>query len=162
MYKPLPGVAEALDELKVRLKRERDGQRRARLHLLVLMRSGQVRSRQDAATHLAIHRNTIARWLAAYERDGLAGLLSVQSPGAKPGQKALPAAVLEALRQRLKAEGFDGYTHIERWLQEEHGLEVPYKTVHGLVRYRLGAKLKRARPVHAKKTRARRAPFQSA
>ncbi len=40
MYKPLPVITEALDELEVRMKCERDGQRRLRLHLLVLLASG--------------------------------------------------------------------------------------------------------------------------
>jgi hypothetical protein len=52
MYKPLPLVTEALDELDARSKRERDGQRRPRLHLLVLLRFGRIQRRQEAATHL--------------------------------------------------------------------------------------------------------------
>jgi hypothetical protein len=45
---------------------------------------------------------------------------------------------------------------IQQWLREEFGLEVPYQTLHGIVRYQLKAKLKRPRPSHAKKTRPRR------
>jgi transposase len=155
MYKRLPQIKEALEELEARLKRERDAQLRPRLHLLVLVASGRAHTRQEASEHLALHRNTIGRWLAAYEQGGLDRLLTVEKTGAKPGQKTLPEPVWQALQARLNAEGFSDYKHVQRWLAEEWGLEIPYKTLHPLVRYRLGAKLKRARPVHAKKTRAR-------
>lgn len=156
MYKPLPAILEALDELEARMKRERDGQRRLRLHLLVLIRSGQIRERQEAATHLGVHRNTVGRWLQSYEAGGLEKLLELQKVGAKPEQKTLPPPVWAALQERLALEGFEGYLEVQRWLAEEYALAVPYPTVHKLVRYRLGAKLKRARPRHVKKTKRKR------
>ncbi len=162
MYKPLPPISEARNELEARLKKERNAQRRQRLHLLVLIQSGSVASRQEAADHLAVHRNTIGRWLSAYEQDGLDGLLALAKTGAKPGQKSLPPAALSALQERLAAAGFSSYGEATSWLAEAWGLEVPYKTVYALVRYRLGAKLKRARPEHAKKTVPRSSPFPSA
>lgn len=158
MYKPLPPIHETLTELEAQLKRSRDPQRRPRLHLLVLLGSGAVRSRQEAASHLAVHRNTVGRWLSAYEQGGLAALLHLGAPGAPAEQKSLPAPVLSALQQRLQTDGFEGYTEVQRWLADEYALAVPYTTVHSLVRYRLGAKLKRARPVHEKKTLRRPVP----
>lgn len=158
MYTPLPIITEALDDLGARLKRERDGQRRIRLHLLVLIRSGQVQERQEAAARLALHRNTIGRWLKAYQEGGLEQLLELHRPGAKPGQKTLSPPVLTALQERLDQEGFAGYVEVQRWLADEYALEVPYATVHKLVRYRLGAKLKRMRPRHVKKTNRMREP----
>jgi transposase len=122
---------------------------------LVLIASGQARTRQEAAEHLALHRNTISRWLGIYEQAGLEELLTLEKTGAKPGQKTLPEPVWQALQERLNSEGFSDYLHAQRWLAEEWGQDVSYKTLHALVRYRLGAKLKRARPVHEKKTLAR-------
>ncbi len=109
MYKPLPQITEALEDLEAQRKRTRDPQRRQRLHLLVLLRAGEVQNRQEAATHLAVHRNTIARWLTAYQRGGLAQLLTVEAPGAKPEQRTLSPAVLEILQERLAGEGFSSY-----------------------------------------------------
>ncbi len=152
MYKPLPHIAEPLADLQAQLRRTRDPQRRQRLHLLVLLKRGEVPSRQEAAAHLAVHRNTIGRWLSAYESGGLAEVLTLDTPGAKSEQRTLSPAVLEALRERLAREGFASYGEVLTWLAKEHGVVVPYPTLHKLVRYRLGAKLKRARPVHAKKT----------
>lgn len=162
MYTPLPRITEALAELEERMKRERDGQRRLRLHLLVLIRSGQVQERQQAAQHLGVHRNTVGRWLKAYQNGGLKQLLDIRRPGAKPGQKTLSPPVLAALQARLNHEGFAGYLEVQQWLAEEYALQVPYATVHKLVRYRLGAKLKRARPRHAKKTKPRLSTFPNA
>jgi hypothetical protein len=51
------------------------------------------------------------------------------------------------LRKRLQqTEGFNSYGEICQWLQTQLGISAPYKTVHQLVRYRLGAAPKVARP----------------
>lgn len=152
MYKRLPTITEPLEELKGRLRKERNPELRPRLHLLVLLASGAVRSRGQAAAHLALHRNTVSRYLALYAEQGLDALLSTKPGGAPAKQRSLPEPVLEVLQQRLAADGFDGYVQIQRWLADEHNVVLPYSTVHKLVRYRLKAKLKRARPIHAKKT----------
>ena len=154
MYQPLPDITEDLDTLQTRLRSERDSQLRPRLHLLVLLKSGQVTTRRQAAAHLAVHRNTVALWLRTYRDGGLTALLTYKEAGAPAGQKSLPAAVFAQLQARLAtASGFASYVEIQQWLREEFGLEVPYKTLHGIVRYQLKAKLKRPRPRHAKKTR---------
>ena len=78
-------------------------------------------------------------------------MLRIGTTGPKPVQKSLPAPVFEALEKQVAAEGFAGYTHAQEWLRTEYGCDVPYSTVHKLIHYRLGAKLKRARPRHQKK-----------
>jgi transposase len=152
MYQPLPAITEDLDTLQARLRSERDPHRRPRLHLLVLLKSGQVTTRRHAATHLAVHRTTVALWLRTYRDGGLSALLTYKEAGAPAGQKTLPPAVFEQLKTRLATStGFASYLDVQRWLREEFGVEVPYKTLHGIVRYQLKAKLKRPRPSHAKK-----------
>jgi transposase len=149
----LPTIHESVEDLQARLRHEQDARRHDRLHLLLLISSGQVSSRIEAARHLARHRNSIKNWLDAYQRDGIEELLRVGTTGPKPEQKALPPTIFEALRERVEGEGFAGYTTAQNWLLTEFGLDVPYRTVHGLIRERLGAKLKRARPRHQKKRR---------
>lgn len=148
-----PPISESAEDLQARLKHEQNARRRNRLHLLLLIRTGQVRSRIEAANHLAVHRNSVHNWLDIYQRGGLEELLRIGTPGPKPEQKTLPPAVFQAVRERLDGEGFCGYTVAREWLRTEFGLEVPYRTVHNLIRTRLGAKLKRARPRHQKKTK---------
>lgn len=152
MRRAVPEITESLETLELLLSRTKDAKRKRRVHLLVLLRSGQVRSREAAAQHLGVHRNSIGEWMSAYESGGLDALLEIGKPGAKPGQKVLAPAVLNALRERLAAEGFDSYKQVGRWLASEFGLEIPYTTVYGLVRFHLTSKLKRARPQHVKKT----------
>src|SRR5690349_24777868 len=125
MYVPLPVITEALDELEARMKRERDGQRRLRLHLLVLIRSGAVAERQQAAEHLAVHRNTIGRWLSAYQAGGLAQMLEIKPSGPPPVQKSLAPPIWDALQEKLAEEdgGFSGYLEVKHWLAEEYALE---------------------------------------
>jgi transposase len=157
MYQPLPPITEALETLVARLHRERDPKRKPRLHLLVLLKSGQVTSRSQAAAHLALHRNTVATWLRRYRDGGLEALLTYKDAGAPAGQKTLPPAVFEQLQRHLATSpGFASYLDVQRWLREGWGVEVPYTTLHGIVRYQLKAKLKRPRPSHAKKTPPRR------
>jgi transposase len=155
MRRPLPEIRESLEELKALLGRTKDPKRKQRIHLLVLLRSGQARSRGDAATHLGVHRNSVQDWLARYERGGLEAMLEIGTPGARPGQRVLAPAVLKALTERLKGEGFQSYGEVRQWLEREFGSEHPYGTVYGLVRFRLGGKLKRSRPQHVKKTSSR-------
>jgi transposase len=162
MYQPLPIIAEELDLLQARLRSERDPQLRPRLHLLVLLKSGQVTSRRQAAAHLAVHRNTLTGWLQRYRRRGLEALLTYKEPGAPAGQKTLPPRIFAQLQARLATpSGFASYLDIQHWLREEFALEVPYKTLHGIGRYQLKAKLKRPRPSHANKMRQRRLTLSS-
>lgn len=152
MYRPLPLIREPLVELEARLRQERKSEVRPRLHLLVLIASGAVRTQAEAAAHLALHRNTISRYLSIYRTNGLDALLHLDRGGAPAEQRSLSGPVMEALQARLAGEGFEGYTDVHRWLEQEHGVDLPYGTVHDIVRYRLRAKLKRARPSNAKKT----------
>jgi transposase len=152
MRRPLPEVFESIEELQALMAGTGDLQRKQRVHLLLLIRSGKVSSRQAAAAHLAAHRNSVGDWLAKYEKGGLEAMLDIGSPGAKPGIRALSPPALRALQARLDGDGFDSYKQVQEWIGREFGRDVPYPTVHRIVRYRLQSKLKRARPRNVKKT----------
>jgi transposase len=158
MRRALPEIKEPVETLQALLTKTKDAKRKRRIHLLLLICSDQVRSRGAAATHLGVHRNSVGDWLAAYEARGLEGLLEIGKPGAKPGQKVLAPAVLNALQERLEGKGFASYGEVQRWLEHEFGRVLPYRTIYGLVRFRLASKLKRARPQHVKKTPPRPPP----
>lgn len=163
MRERFPVITESVEELEQLLKAERDAQVRRRIHLLVLIRSGQVKTRTQAAKHLAVHRNSIRTWLSLYKHGGLESLLRIQQGAPKREQRTLPEPVFQALQARLDKGGFpDGYAQVQRWLEDEFALAVPYKTVHGIVYYRLKAKLKRTRPSHVKKTRPKSPPSRLA
>ena len=148
----LPKINESAQRLEELVRKEQDAQIQRRYHMLLLLKTGEAKSRSGAARHLGVHRNTIADWLGLYEEGGLEGLREVGDPGPDPGQKSIPPDVMERLKERLsEPEGFGGYKEIQRWLAEEQGTELPYSTVHQIVRYDLGAKLKTPRPSHPKK-----------
>lgn len=149
----LPSISEPLDQLQAFLRKEPDAQIKRRLHMLVLFKSGEAQSRAAAARHLAVHRNTISGWLSDYQEGGVKALRQIGKPGPEPGQESIPPEAMAALQELLsEPEGFGSYTEIQHWLFEEFNVEVPYSTLHGIVRYRLGAKPKVPRPSHAKKT----------
>jgi transposase len=155
MYRDLPEIDEPLEELESKLRAERNAQVRRRIHLLVLIRSGKIRTRLAAAEHLAVHRNTIRNWLDLYDAGGVERMVRIAPGGARSEQRTLPKPVLAALETRLDSEGFGGYAEANRWLEQEFDISARYSTVHGIIRRRLGAKLKRARPAHVKKTMSR-------
>jgi transposase len=154
--RPFPDITESLDELERRLRQERHPLRKQRLHLLVLIKREAVASQRQAADYLAVHRNTVGTWLGLYRAGGLTRLLQVGTAGAPRGQRLLPPEVFEALQERLDAEGFASYLEAQHWIEDTFGLLVNYKSLHKLIRYRLGAKLKRSRPRHPKRTRPKR------
>ena len=100
-----------------------------------------------------MHRHTVRDWLSLYEEGGPEGMRELGTPGPEPEQTSIPPDAMAALEERLDSpEGFAGYTKIQHWLGEEFGLDLPYSTVHGIVRYRLKAKPKVPRRSHAKKS----------
>ncbi|MCS3675236.1 transposase [Salinibacter ruber] len=149
----LPEITEPVEKLERLVRKEKDAQIQRRFHMLLLMKTGEAESRSAAARHLGVHRHTVADWIGLYEEGGLEKIQEIEDPGPEPGQTSIPPEVMEALKDRLsEPEGFGSYTEIQQWLAEEHGVELPYSTVHGIVRYDLGAKPKSPRPSHPKKT----------
>ena len=149
----LPEITESTERLEQLVRKEKDAQIQRRFHMLLLMKTGEAESRSGAARYLGVHRHTIADWLELYEEGGIEKIQEVEDPGPDPGQQSIPSGVMERLEERLsEPEGFGSYTEIQQWLAEEHGVELPYSTVHGIVRYDLEAKPKSPRPSHPKKT----------
>ena len=150
MNKVIPVIHESADELKQRLARERHPAKHQRLHALYLLASGQARFRNDVARLLGLDRNTVGRWLDQYAEGGLPALLALYVPPGKP--KPLTPDQLAQLRQRLAdPQGFASYDEARQWIQATFGVALTYNATHKLLRYKLGAKLKVARPTHIKK-----------
>lgn len=150
MRKPLPEIQEKDSKLKEMLRTEKRTRQRQRLQMLYLFKSGQATNRIKAAQMLAVNRMTIGRWLQIYEKEGLAGLLSIKTRSNR--KLSIPPCILHVLKHELeKPEGFSSYKAIQIWLEQKFTLSIPYKTVHGIVRYRLKAKLKVGRKSHVKK-----------
>lgn len=146
----IPPLREHADDIKQRLQRERDRQKKPRLQMLYLLASGQARNRQEVAALLGVHRNTIGRWLALYAAGGLDALLATYVPAGKP--ISLAPAVLASLEQALRRpEGFASYEALRQWVAQTQHVQVKYKTLYTIVRRRFHTKLKVPRPSHTKK-----------
>ena len=148
----LPEIAEPVEKLEELVRKERDAQIQRRFHMLLLLETGEAKSRSAAARQLGVHRNTIANWLELYEEGGLEKLQEIGEPGPEPGQQSIPSGVMEQLKNRLsEPEGFGSYKEIQQWLADSCSVDLPYTTVHRIVRYDLEAKPKAPRPSHPKK-----------
>jgi transposase len=150
MKQPIPPIHERPEALKRLLTAERDAQKQQRLQALYLLQTQQARTRLQVARLLGVSRNTVGRWLAAYQTGGIPQMLTIaKAPGKAP---LLTDAMREALRQRLADPGgFASYKAIWQWVRQQYGVPIAYKTVHRVVRYILRAKLKVPRKSHIKK-----------
>lgn len=146
-------IRESVEELAVQLQAQTNPVFKERLQVLYLMKLPNAMSISAIAAVVGKHRGTLQRWLKIYQSEGLDGLLCIkQSPG-RPS--VIPAWAVKRLEQRLtEPVGFKSYGEIQQWLLNTLGVSAEYRTVHELVRYRLKAKLKAARPVHAKQNAA--------
>ncbi len=150
MNKAIPIIHESADEIKQMFNRERQPAKQQRLHALYLLASGQARRRTEVAALLSVDRNTVGRWLAQYEQGGLPALLAVYIPAGKPPPLSTEQVVhLQAVLQQ--PEGFASYEAVRQWIADHLGVHLTYNATRKLVRYKLGAKLKVARPSHQKK-----------
>ncbi len=139
-------ITETADELKVIMHAQVKAKIKERIQALYLLKAGIVNDMGILACLLGRAESTLRLWFARYQASGLSGLLAWNYHGGK--RPALPEAMLDALQLRLQQpEGCRSYGEIQAWLTQEYGLEIPYKTVHKIVHYKLKAKLKVARPM---------------
>lgn len=150
MKTPIPPIDETPVELKQLLDTETDARKHQRVQALYLLQTQQARTRRQVARLLGVGRNTVGRWLTAYEAGGIAQMLTIaKAPDKTP---LVPAAVCQALTQHLaQPEGFASYQAIWHWLQHDYGLSMACTTVHRLSRYQWRAKLQVPRKSQLKK-----------
>jgi len=151
MNKALPNIKEDISQLEHMLKAEKKARLKERILALYLIKTKQAKTRISVAKMLAKHRTTISNWLEAYEKNGMSGLLTIQTHSNR--KSSIPPYVLEQLKQKLRdPEGFNSYKAIQIWIATEFNITVPYKTLHNIVRYGLKSKPKVGRKSHIKKT----------
>jgi len=146
MRKKIPEVTEEIIELKTLLKKEAKSWKKQRIQMLYLLKSKQVKTILELSAILAVNRNTIGRWIALYEDGRLTNLLEMRKP--KGRALSISIDILKVLKEKLKEpEFFRTYKDIQSWLKKEYNLEIPYKTVHKIVKYKLLGKLRKGKKV---------------
>ena len=132
-------VIESLETLEALLKQEKDVRQRERLQFLYWHKTGQAKTRQALGKLLNRSQFAIGQWIDTYRARGLQGLLHLNYRGGNLAP-SIPVEIQWQLKEKLaQPEGFASYQAIQVWLKETQGLEVPYSTVFGTVKYRLGA-----------------------
>ena len=160
MPKRLPMIHESQEELLNLLNTVKDRERRNRVHALFLIKIDHCRTRKAIAQTLHVERKAVERWVSHYERGGLQALLRHHRHrcGKKP---RIQGEALAHLRTQLaRPEGFQGYQRICAWLQEQFGLDVPYKTVYHTVHDHLKAHPTVPRKSHVKKDATQEEEFK--
>lgn len=138
-------VNESQEELKHRLQHAVTASSKERLQMLYWLKSKAIASRKELSQKLARDESTIYRWLKRYRQGGLTDLLNVKTPTGKKSK--ISEEEMNQLKERLsQPQGFKSYGEIQDWLNQEFGIDLAYKTVHKIVRYKLKAKLKTPRP----------------
>jgi transposase len=71
MYRKLPAITETAEDLRQRMRQERNAKKRERLPMRSLLVTKQATSRKAVATQLGVYRETVGHWLDAYAAGGL-------------------------------------------------------------------------------------------
>lgn len=152
-------ITETSHELKLMLSHLKLARNSERIQMLYWLKVGQASTRKQLAQLLYHNESTITRWLNLYRKGGIEQLLELKQAPGKPAK--INGEVLEALKLELqKPIGFRSYGAVQSWLEEKHGVQAAYKTVHQTVRYKLEAKLKTPRPSSLKKDAAEQENFK--
>ena len=139
-------VSESKEELECLLKQERNTRKRERLQFLYWYKTGQVATRKELGKLLNRSQIAMGHWIKRYRDQGLQGLLHLDYRGGNL-PPTIPLELQGKIKEKLaQPEGIASYKSIQVWLKETHGLDVPYSTVFGTVKYRLNAHLKVPRP----------------
>lgn len=155
MSQPQVVISESVEELKRLLGQQRQGKRKERVQALYLLKSEQVTEIAALARLLGRDLATVYRWLQRYRSGGLKRLLELDyRHGGRSSVCSAPVRAALAARLADPEQGFASYRAVQAWLGEDYGLQVKYPTLHRLVRYRLKAKLKVARPRHVEQSTA--------
>lgn len=138
-------ITESAQTLKELLHQQPSVRHKERLQALYWLKSGQATTRLDLSKLLNRGESTIYRWLKLYKAGSLEALLEIKPRPGKPAK--IRGEALAKLKAHLsEPSGFASYGAIQQWLADECHLQVPYKTVHKTVRYKLKAKPKVPRP----------------
>jgi transposase len=123
---------EDAEALRQAYRRERDAERRTRLHALWLIRAGD--SARAAARAVGVHEATVAQWLAWYRRGGLAEV-GRHRHGGRQGRACWLSAEQRAERAAEAARGhFRTAAQARGWVEQRWGVRYTPKSISTLLR----------------------------
>jgi len=151
-------------ELRREAKRCRDAPASRRMLALALVLEGC--SREDAARHAGMDRQTLRDWVHRYDAEGLAGLRDRPRSGRKPRLTAEQGAELAAVVERGPDADRDGVVRRRRidlkaLIKARYAVELHERSV-GKLLHRLGFARLSVRPKHPLSDPAAQAAFKKA
>lgn len=150
-----PDVAEIIDEVH---RNEPAGWRKDRLLVIKLAARGEFTSTKIADL-VGICVSQVFSLVRAVRQDGLEAIWKKSGGGRPEGwRKGIPAEVSAEFERKLEANEFITLTEAQRWLKEEHGLELHYNRIWYWAK-KLGGVLLVPRPSHSKKDEAASAAY---
>jgi len=144
-------------EVLDRLEKEPPGWRRERLLALKHGLEGEL-SLDEIGEAVGRARSCIQRWFDLYRSHGLKRLLSKEHAGGV--ESALKASAAQEMVGKLKEGTWRRAADAQRWLKQEHKVEVALSTVYKYLG-KCEARLKVPRPSHAKKDAVAAETFKS-
>jgi len=153
-------ITEQPTELKQIQNQQKNITKFKKVQALYLLKTGQVNRVSNLSDCLGVHRVTVQRWLKTYREEGLMNLLAVKPRSGRP--RKMTSSAIAALQKRLQDQnrGFKSYGEIQRWLENNHQIQVNYHTLYHWVRYQLKAKLKVPRKSAANKDEEQQQKFK--
>ena len=145
------------EEVLDRLKKEPPGWKRERLLALKHGLEGEM-NLDEIGEAVGRARSCIQRWFDAYRSHGLKGTLRKEHAGGIPS--TLKASMAEEMIEKLRVGAWRRAADAQRWLKQEHGVEVALTTVYKYLG-KCGARLKVPRPSHTKKDAAAAETFKA-
>ena len=155
-------IRESADTLKTLLKKAKTPQEKERIQTLYWLKTKTVTTVKQIAIMLGHNPVTVQKWLRKYRTGGLDLFLVEPKTNLGGRPSSIPESVIEKLTEELqKPSGFQSYGEIQQWLATCFDINVPYRTVHQLVRSKLKSKLKVPRPQHIKQNVESRENFKN-
>jgi len=150
------------DGLRQGARRCRDATAARRMLALALVLEG--RSREEAARHAGMDRQTLRDWVQRYNAEGLAGLHDRRRTGRKPRLTPAQVAELEAVVEAGPDPARDGVVRWRRvdlqgWIEQRFAVRLHERSVGKLLR-RAGFSRLSVRPRHPRSDEAAQAAFR--
>ena len=153
-------ITESAETLKQLLQNASTPQEKERIQTIYWLKTHTVETVKQISIMLGRNRVTVQKWLRKYREGGL-NLLLEPKKNLGGRESLIPPDVVEKLQEELKnPEGFQSYSEIQLWLKTCFDIDVAYRTVHQLVRYKLKGKLKVPRPLHIKQNKEAKETFK--
>lgn len=122
-----------------------------RIECLRLLKSKRFSTQKETANYLGISRQTIVRWITAYNQGSIEGLLPKKTRNKK--SKIITPEIHQALAKRVNSSDtpFLGYWDATEWVKAEYGVTIKYHWLRKYLIKHFKTKLKSPRKSHYKK-----------